>query len=148
MLLLTERDPQTYLLSIPILLRISQRKTGKRYSSWDWFAGYIWEMAVKTAVSAPGKVLLAGGYLVLDRRHTGLVFGLDARIHVLVEARTDEDIVVESPQFKDAVWTYHWGQDRCLQERSVQQNPFVRTALQYALSYLETSTKPDRTSAP
>ena len=37
-----------------------------------------------TAVSAPGKVLLAGGYLVLDRRYTGTVFALDARIHVIV----------------------------------------------------------------
>ena len=30
------------------------------------------------AVSAPGKVLLAGGYLVLDRKYTGLVFELSA----------------------------------------------------------------------
>ena len=64
------------------------------------------------AVSAPGKVLLAGGYLVLDRAHTGLVFGLDARIHVLVENVPTEhgvkvqEITVRSPQFKDAVWEY------------------------------------------
>jgi phosphomevalonate kinase len=38
-----------------------------------------------TAVSAPGKVLLTGGYLVLDRSYTGTVFALDARIHVIVE---------------------------------------------------------------
>lgn len=37
-----------------------------------------------TAVSAPGKVLLTGGYLVLDRSYTGTVFALDARIHVIV----------------------------------------------------------------
>ena len=37
------------------------------------------------AFSAPGKVLLTGGYLVLDRDYTGLVFGLDARIHVHVK---------------------------------------------------------------
>ena len=65
-----------------------------------------------TAVSAPGKVLLAGGYLVLDRRHTGLVVGLDARIHVLVEPiRTKagvalSEIIVRSPQFRDARWEY------------------------------------------
>jgi phosphomevalonate kinase len=65
-----------------------------------------------TAVSAPGKVLLAGGYLVLDRAYTGLVFGLSARIHVLVEdidTRAGEElseIVVQSPQFRDAIWNY------------------------------------------
>jgi phosphomevalonate kinase len=65
-----------------------------------------------TAVSAPGKVLLAGGYLVLDRAYTGLVFGLSARIHVLVEDIDTSagvelsEIVVQSPQFRDAVWNY------------------------------------------
>ena len=64
------------------------------------------------AVSAPGKVLLAGGYLVLDRGYTGLVFGLDARIHVCVEPiQTNSgvilsEIIVKSPQFKDATWRY------------------------------------------
>jgi len=38
-----------------------------------------------TALSAPGKVLLTGGYLVLDRNFTGTVFALDARIHVVVQ---------------------------------------------------------------
>ncbi|KLJ08427.1 phosphomevalonate kinase [Blastomyces silverae] len=38
----------------------------------------------ETAVSAPGKVLLTGGYLVLDRAYTGTVFALNARIHVVV----------------------------------------------------------------
>jgi phosphomevalonate kinase len=38
-----------------------------------------------TALSAPGKVLLTGGYLVLDRKYTGTVFALDARIHVIVQ---------------------------------------------------------------
>lgn len=65
-----------------------------------------------TAISAPGKVLLAGGYLVLDREYTGLVFGLDARIHVHVQdlptppGLTPSEIVVRSPQFKDAEWRY------------------------------------------
>lgn len=41
--------------------------------------------AATTAVSAPGKVLLTGGYLVLDRHYTGTVFALDARIHAVVQ---------------------------------------------------------------
>ena len=66
------------------------------------------------ACSAPGKVLLAGGYLVLDRQYTGLVFGLDARIHVLVQSLpesqslTFSDIIVRSPQFRDAEWRYRY----------------------------------------
>ena len=74
-----------------------------------------------TAVSSPGKVLLTGGYLVLDRKYNGLVFALDARIHVLVrdidseseDGTEGEDagddatrIEVRSPQFQGAVWRY------------------------------------------
>ena len=64
------------------------------------------------AVSAPGKVLLTGGFLVLDRKHTGLVFGLDARIHVHIEALPTsegvvlQEIIVRSPQFRHATWRY------------------------------------------
>lgn len=63
------------------------------------------------AVSAPGKVLLAGGYLVLDRAHTGLVFGLAARIHVHIQSLPTpclEEIVVCSPQFTNATWRYNY----------------------------------------
>lgn len=71
------------------------------------------QFVMTTAISAPGKVLLAGGYLVLDRAYTGLVFGLNARIHIVVQdskAVSDDtfsEIVVRSPQFRDAVWTYN-----------------------------------------
>lgn len=64
------------------------------------------------AISAPGKVLLAGGYLVLDRAYNALVFGLDARIHVVCQDIPTEkgvvlnEILVQSPQFHDAVWEY------------------------------------------
>lgn len=64
------------------------------------------------AASAPGKVFFAGGYLVLDRKHNALVFGLDARIHVHVKALPTsegvslQEIIVQSPQFQDATWRY------------------------------------------
>lgn len=59
-------------------------------------------------VSAPGKVFLAGGYLVLDRAYTALVFGLDARIHVHIQKASSEEqqIVVNSSQFRESRWTY------------------------------------------
>ncbi|KAI9665556.1 MAG: phosphomevalonate kinase [Alyxoria varia] len=144
----------------------------------------------RTAVSSPGKVLLTGGYLVLDRKYTGLVFALDARIHVLVRdveggdggggrgvgdganggGNVEEDgrgnldgagndtttrIEVKSPQFQGAVWRYRvkgLGNGRGVEVDEVREgnerrgsaptkpstaprNPFVQTALTYALNY-------------
>lgn len=68
-------------------------------------------MSRDCAYSAPGKVLLAGGYLVLDRKYTGLVFGLDARIHVIARKSSGHNVVVRSPQFQDAIWTYDVDED-------------------------------------
>lgn len=70
---------------------------------------------ITKVISAPGKVLLAGGYLVLDRAYQGLVFGLDARIYACVQVRTTREpestfkkIVVRSPQFQEAHWVYSY----------------------------------------
>ncbi|KAH9844909.1 putative phosphomevalonate kinase [Teratosphaeria destructans] len=111
------------------------------------------------AVSAPGKVLLAGGYLVLDRAYTGLVFGLDARIHVVVQDIPTRhgvilnQIVVRSPQFKDAVWEYGYRlsdreggmtvtQLRADADLNLDRNPFIETALTYALTYIASVSSP------
>ncbi|QKX59219.1 uncharacterized protein TRUGW13939_06351 [Talaromyces rugulosus] len=134
-----------------------------------------------TAVSAPGKVLLTGGYLVLDRDYSGTVFALDARIHVLVQqlqrdrrpgsgdpftssldtakegvvdeeepqagatqafdGQPEENIIVRSPQFRDAVWEYvvrrceNGGGVKVSQRNEGPRNPFVETSLNYALTY-------------
>ncbi|KAF2433880.1 ERG8, Phosphomevalonate kinase [Tothia fuscella] len=110
-----------------------------------------------TAVSAPGKVLLAGGYLVLDRDFTGLVFGLDARIHVCIEKLKTtngvdlQEIIVKSPQFVGAVWEYGYRstennggvevtQLRVSSQDKLLRNPFVETTLSYALTYISTLT--------
>lgn len=114
------------------------------------------------SISAPGKVLFTGGFLVLDRRHTGLVLGLDARIHAHVETWPGTDrvsdgevshILVQSPQFRDARWLYEVnpsnGRDghavsvtqvqRCAHAQAYTQTPntFVATTLQYVLTYLQ-----------
>ena len=108
------------------------------------------------AVSAPGKVLFTGGFLVLDRKHTGLVLGLDARIHVVIEQwRTDiasegnqrSFILVQSPQFTNARWLYEFDEAALdspgfvkqvtdQSEVSQSSNKFVETTLRYVLSYL------------
>lgn len=40
--------------------------------------------------SAPGKVLLTGGYLVLDQRFAGLVMALSANFHAAVVPLSQE----------------------------------------------------------
>ncbi|KAF2733169.1 Phosphomevalonate kinase [Polyplosphaeria fusca] len=107
------------------------------------------------AISAPGKVFLAGGYLVLDRKYTALVFGLDARIHVCIEpiqtksGVTLHEIIVRSPQFNEAVWEYGYRltegnggvsvtQLRASHDSSLNRNPFIETTLAYALTYIST----------
>ncbi|KAI8959195.1 Phosphomevalonate kinase [Daldinia sp. FL1419] len=107
-----------------------------------------------TAISAPGKVLLAGGFLVLDRQHTGLVFGLSARINVIAqEIKTSKgvqlsEIVVESPQFLEAQWRYGYhltpgdGGIKLTQLHvgsNINPNHFVEVTLAYALTYIQTS---------
>ena len=99
-----------------IRVRFVPSKQGRLLSSWLFDRASIQLLSAmerpRVAFSAPGKVLLAGGYLVLDRDYTGLVFGLDARIHVHVQTLQTSpglalsEIIVRSPQFRDAEWRY------------------------------------------
>jgi len=96
-----------------------------------------------SAVSAPGKVFLAGGYLVLDKDYSALVFALSARIHVISasDAATPGNITVRSPQFQNAEWTYEVSTTRnrgisLSQHAGQSKNAFVQTTVCYALSYL------------
>ncbi|EKJ77520.1 hypothetical protein NXS19_013422 [Fusarium pseudograminearum] len=104
------------------------------------------------AVSAPGKVFLAGGYLVLDQEYTAFVFGLNARINIIAgDIHTTAgvqltEIVVDSPQFLDAQWRYGYhlaGEGGGIKVTQLQvgaqinPNPFVETTLSYALTYID-----------
>ncbi|KAF5559926.1 phosphomevalonate kinase [Fusarium phyllophilum] len=105
------------------------------------------------AVSAPGKVFLAGGYLVLDQEYTAFVFGLDARINIIAgDIHTTAgvqltEIVVDSPQFLEAQWRYGYhlaGEGGGIKVTQLQvsgaqikPNPFVETTLSYALTYID-----------
>ncbi|KAH7167618.1 ribosomal protein S5 domain 2-type protein [Fusarium sp. MPI-SDFR-AT-0072] len=109
------------------------------------------------AVSAPGKVFLAGGYLVLDQEYTAFVFGLDARINIIAgDIHTTAgvqltEIVVDSPQFLEAQWRYGYhlaGEGGGIKVTQLQvsgaqinPNPFVETTLSYALTYIDRVTK-------
>ncbi|CBQ68185.1 related to ERG8-phosphomevalonate kinase [Sporisorium reilianum SRZ2] len=119
--------------------------------------------ARETTVSAPGKVLVAGGYLVLDPAYPGLVVSTSSRFYCHARSETlpsspetstasPYTITVRSPQFVDAVWVYqacavpattsskddepkqHWIIEQTSESRDkAGRNPFVSLALAYTL---------------
>ncbi|KAJ8463815.1 hypothetical protein ONZ45_g17450 [Pleurotus djamor] len=90
-----------------------------------------------TVVSAPGKVLIAGGYLVLDPAYSGLVVSTSSRFYTVIRPGTPNQILVSSPQFAGASWRYDVAGEPVLtvephQENS-SKNKFVHLALQSAV---------------
>lgn len=58
-------------------------------------------------VSAPGKVLIAGGYLVLDPKYSGIVVSTSSRFYTVIQEQTEQQpfrVHVRSPQFTQAEW--------------------------------------------
>ena len=107
----------------------------------------------KVTVSAPGKVLLAGGYLVLEAPNTGFVIAADKRFYTSVDSisitndgekknigdtKNPIEIRVKSPQFH-SIWNYTFHESNCRlipspSNESV--NPFVEKTLRVCLMYL------------
>ncbi|KZT58878.1 Phosphomevalonate kinase [Calocera cornea HHB12733] len=97
-----------------------------------------------TVVSAPGKVLIAGGYLVLDPAYTGVVVSTSSRFYTIIkdeEGSKGGRVTVRSPQFTDGLWEYDVsvGGDDVevvqVQEGSIAKprNKFVQLAIQRTL---------------
>lgn len=67
-------------------------------------------MSSTTVVSAPGKVLIAGGYLILDQKFTGLVISASSRFYTVIQdcQRPGQagQVIIRSPQFVGAEWAY------------------------------------------
>ena len=103
-------------------------------------------------ISAPGKVLLAGGYLVLDPAYPGVVVSTSSRFYCRISKQqfsstTDKgkgreaQITVRSPQFTGALWKYNLRTSSdCVdliqsaatfQQSHAGKNPFVGLALLY-----------------
>ncbi|KAG1734747.1 ribosomal protein S5 domain 2-type protein [Suillus paluster] len=99
-------------------------------------------MSTTTIVSAPGKVLAAGGYLVLDQQYPGVVISTSSRFYTVIQASSGSanQIVVRSPQFHQAEWRYTVTYDAAgilvtPREDSVGgKNKFVHLALQHTLN--------------
>ncbi|KIY73027.1 phosphomevalonate kinase [Cylindrobasidium torrendii FP15055 ss-10] len=98
---------------------------------------------MSTVVSAPGKVLIAGGYLVLEPAYSGIVISASSRFYTVI---TDKDgigaftIQVRSPQFVDATWKYTVSVSEArvdVQEHAdnTSKNKFVYLALKKTLDF-------------
>lgn len=130
------------------------------------FIFFAWKAVVTTKkhrmhdeaiVSCPGKVLVCGGYLVLDRAHIGVTIAADtARFYSIVKHARDEAarkvdlvfeeivLVVRSPQFH-AVYKliYRWRRDGSdegaldyIDDESSGKNLFVYKCLLLTLSFV------------
>lgn len=110
-------------------------------------------------VSAPGKVLLAGGYLVLESPNVGLVIAADKRFYCTIELERNDNedsspcqsskIVVKSPQFH-SIWEFQASVRNCEgkdfitlseSQENVSKNEFVEKTLRVSLSYIVASGK-------
>ncbi|KAJ8076459.1 phosphomevalonate kinase [Marasmius tenuissimus] len=94
-----------------------------------------------TVVSAPGKVLVAGGYLVLDPTYSGIVVSASPRFYTVIQAASsnvDQAVIrVRSPQFENAAWSYTIQFDPTIVDPTSQnssKNRFVHLALQNTIS--------------
>ncbi|KAA1106970.1 phosphomevalonate kinase [Puccinia graminis f. sp. tritici] len=120
----------------------------------------------ETIVSCPGKVLIAGGYLVLDREYPGIVVGTSSRFYTVIRpaqtpplGRSPEQqgslkyqqirLSIRSPQFIDAEWSYLISlspqADLLIKpEASSSQNKFVELAVRESLKLSLALQSPDQ----
>ncbi len=91
-------------------------------------------------VSVPGKVLLAGGYLVLERPNVGWVVAANSRFYTTVQASNEPQIRVTSPQFHSE-WIYQYNQGNLsTSSKNSSINSFVEKTLRVCLLFLAPTT--------
>lgn len=97
--------------------------------------------------SAPGKVLMTGGYLILERPNAGTVLSTNARFYAIIKPIYDEvkpnswawawaDVKLTSPQMSRET-TYKLSLKHLIMQSvspSDSRNPFVEYAVQYAVA--------------
>ncbi|XP_074283390.1 phosphomevalonate kinase, peroxisomal isoform X1 [Silene latifolia] len=102
---------------------------------------------MEVVASAPGKVLMTGGYLVLERPNAGLVLSTNARFYAIVKPFYDDDkadcwawswmdVKLTAPQLSRETMYKMSINNFILQcvSSSVARNPFVEQALQYVVA--------------
>lgn len=98
----------------------------------------------KSAFSAPGKALVAGGYLVLDPAYNSYVTALSSRMHAVVSASPNSGantVRFTSRQFKDGEWSYEvsQGSEILVTEVHGKKNPFLEAAVKTVVCYFQPS---------
>lgn len=102
---------------------------------------------MEVVASAPGKVLITGGYLILERPNAGIVLSTNARFYAIVRPLFEEvkleswawawtDVKVKSPQLsREATYKLSLKNStlQCISSRE-SKNPFVEQAVQYAVA--------------
>jgi phosphomevalonate kinase len=100
-----------------------------------------------TLVSAPGKVLLAGGFLVLDPQYFGIVISTSARFYTLIRPLPTQSssegirIKVQAAQFpkQESVWEYDLSLSAGIElkpcSKKDEGNKFVQLTIDCALRY-------------
>ncbi|KAK2645431.1 hypothetical protein Ddye_020626 [Dipteronia dyeriana] len=97
--------------------------------------------------SAPGKVLMTGGYLILERPNAGIVLSTNARFYAIVKPLSEEinpdswawgwtDVKLTSPQLlRESMYKMSLKNltIQCVSS-SESRNPFVENAVQYAVA--------------
>ncbi|KAF8893327.1 phosphomevalonate kinase [Infundibulicybe gibba] len=97
-------------------------------------------MSTATVVSSPGKVLIAGGYLVLDPLYSGTIVSTSSRFYAVVRdnAAVSNRVQVWSPQFIEAKWEYsiQFGTSISVDPapENESKNKFVQLAIQSTLT--------------
>ncbi|KAL6944882.1 hypothetical protein ACO0QE_002324 [Hanseniaspora vineae] len=95
------------------------------------------------AFSAPGKALLAGGYLVLDPQYKAYVVALSSRMHAVVEhaPSNESKVTVESTQFNNDKWVYKVEKNEAGNFIPVEaknlENPFIEKTILNAFNYFQ-----------
>nr|QID77685.1 5-phosphomevalonate kinase [Cinnamomum camphora] len=105
----------------------------------------------QVVASAPGKVLMTGGYLILERPNAGIVLSTTARFYAIVKPFYEEvkqdswawawtDVKVTSPQLsRETMYKLSHKNStlHCISSRD-SANPFVEQAVQYAVAIATT----------
>lgn len=95
------------------------------------------------AFSAPGKALLAGGYLVLEPIYDAYVTALSSRMHSIIThkpttSETISKIKIKSPQFANGEWEYHiTSNNEKPKDIKARTNPFLEATIFVVLSYVQ-----------
>lgn len=97
--------------------------------------------------SAPGKVLMTGGYLILERPNAGIVLSTNARFYAIVKPLREDiepdswawawtDVKLQSPQLSRETMYKMSLKNLMLQcvSSSESRNPFVEQAVQYTIA--------------